>query len=118
MRRSQRGVSIVGLILVLFVVVVVVVFGMKLIPSFLEFRAAKTAIDAIAQQNPGTPLEVRKLFDARATIDDINSVKSSDLDITKDGNQVVIGFAYRKEIPLWGDMIGVYINYAARSGGQ
>ena len=118
MRQSQRGLSIVGLILILFLVVVVVVFGMKLIPSFIEFRAAKTAIDAIAQQNPGSPLEVRKLFDARAIIDDITSVKATDLDISKDGSQVVIGFAYRKEIPLWGDTVGVYINYAARSGGQ
>jgi hypothetical protein len=61
---------------------------------------------------------VRRAFNARATIDDITSVKAEDLEITKDGNQVVIGFAYRREIPLWGDAIGVYINYAARSGGQ
>jgi hypothetical protein len=118
MRQSQRGLSIVGLILLLFVVVVVVVFGMKLIPSYIEFRSAKAAIDAIAAQNPGTPLEVRKAYDARRIIDDITSVKPDDLEITKSGNQVVIGFAYRKEIPLWGDAVGVYINYAARTGGE
>jgi hypothetical protein len=118
MRQSQRGLSIVGLILVLFIVIVVVTFGMKLVPSYIEFRSAKNAIDAIAAQNPGSPVEVRRAFNARATIDDITSVKAEDLEITKDGNQVVIGFAYRREIPLWGDAIGVYINYAARSGGQ
>lgn len=118
MRQSQRGLSIVGLILVLFVVIVVVTFGMKLIPSYLEFRAAKSAINAIAAQNPGSPAEVRKSFERQSEIDDISSVKENDLEITKDGSQVVIGFAYRKEIPLWGDAIGVYINYAARSGGQ
>ena len=118
MRQSQRGLSIVGLILILFVVVVVVVFGMKLIPSYIEYRSAKTAIDAIAAENPGTPAEVRRKFQARAEIDDINSVKPDELEITKDGSQVVIGFAYRREIPLWGDAIGVYINYAARTGGE
>ena len=118
MRQSQRGLSIVGLILILFVVVVVVVFGMKLIPAYIEDRSAKTAIDAIAAENPGTPAEVRRTFQARAEIDDINSVKPDELEITKDGSQVVIGFAYRREIPLWGDAIGVYINYAARSGGE
>ena len=117
MRQSQRGLSIIGLIFILFVLVVVVVFGMKLVPSYIEYRSAKAAIDAIAAQNPGTPLEVRKAYDARRIIDDINSVRPEDLDITKDGNQVVIGFAYRKEIPLWGDTLGVYINYSARSGG-
>ena len=118
MLKSQRGLGIMGLILILFVLVIVAIFGMKLVPSFLEYRAAKTAIEAIAAQNPGTPAEVRKAFEARAIIDDINSVKPADLEIGKDGNQVVIGFAYRKEIPLWGDAAGVYINYAARAGGQ
>jgi hypothetical protein len=118
MRQSQRGLSIVGLILILFVLVVIGVFSMKLIPSYLEFRAAKRAIDAIAAQNPGSPAEVRKSFERQSEIDDITSVKENDLEITKDGNQVVIGFAYRKEIPMWGDAVGVYINYAARSGGQ
>ena len=118
MRQSQRGLSIIGLIVMLFIAVIVVVFAMKLVPSYIEYRSAKNAIDAIAAQNPGTPLEVRKAFDARRTIDDVTSVRPEDLEITKDGNQVVIGFAYRKEVPLWGDAVGVYINYAARSGGD
>ena len=118
MLKSQRGLSIVGLILILFVLVIVGIFGMKLVPSFLEYRAAKSAIEAIAAQNPGGPNDVRKAFEARAAIDDINSVKPTDLEISKDGNQVVIGFAYRREIPLWGEAAGVYINYAARTGGE
>jgi hypothetical protein len=118
MKNAQRGLSILGLILILFVVVIVAVFGMKLVPSYLEFRAAKRAIDAIAVQNPGSPAEVRKSFERQSEIDDISSVRENDLEITKDGNQVVIGFAYRKEVPLWDDKVGVYINYAARSGGQ
>lgn len=118
MRSAQRGLSLVTLVLGLFVVVIVAIFGMKLVPSFLEYRAAKNAIVAIAGQNPGTPADVRKAFELRSAIDDINSVKPTDLEITKDGNQVEIGFAYRKEIPLWGDTVGLYINYAARAGGE
>ena len=118
MRNSQRGLSLMGLILILFVLIVVGIFAMKLVPSFLEYRAAKSAIESIAAQNPGSPTEIRKAFDAHAAIDDINSVKSADLEIAKDGGQVVIGFAYRKEIPLWGEAGGVYINYTARTGGQ
>jgi hypothetical protein len=117
MKSAQRGLSLIGLILILFLVIVLALFSFKLIPSFLEYRAAKNAIEAIAAQNPTSPLEVRKAFDARASIDDINSVKPDDLEITKDGNQIVIGFAYRKEIPLF-QGVGLYINYAARAGGQ
>ena len=97
---------------------VVALFAMKLAPSFIEYRSARNAIEAIAAQNPASPADVRRAFDARSAIDDINSVKPRDLDISRDGNQIVISFAYRKEIPLWKDVVGLYINYAARAGGQ
>jgi len=117
MKSAQRGLSLIGLIFILFIVIVLALFSFKLIPSFLEYRAAKNAIEAIAAQNPASPLEARKLFDARASIDDINSVKPEDLEISKDGNQMVLGFAYRKEVPLFTG-VGLYIDYRARAGGQ
>ena len=49
MREQQKGLTLIGLIFVLFIVVVVAVFGMKLVPSFLEFRTAKHAIEAGAR---------------------------------------------------------------------
>lgn len=117
MLKVQRGLSIMGLILILFVVIIVALFGMKLVPSFLEYRAAKTAIEGIVAQNLNTPAEARKAFYARSTIDDIDSVKPEDLDISKDGNALVISFAYRKEIPLFRG-VGLYIDYRASAGGQ
>ena len=115
MRTRQRGLSIVNLILGLFVLVILAVFGMKLIPSFIEYRTAKNAIDAIARERQAsTVADIRRAFEARATIDDISSVKPQDLEITKSGNEVVIAFSYRKEVPLFGG-VGVYIDYAASS---
>jgi len=117
MRKEQDGVSLMGLIVVLFLAVIVALFAMKIIPSFLEFRTAKTAIEQVARsaQNPG---EARRAFENRATIDNIDSVRPNDLEITREGNQLVIAFAYRKEVTLFGP-VGLYINYAANSkGGQ
>ena len=118
MRDRQSGVSLLALMAILVVVAVVALFGMKVIPSFLEFRSAKNAIQAIARDMPSaTPAEIRRAFENRSNIDDINSVKPTDLDIGKDGNAVTIGFAYRKEIPLFKG-IGLYIDYTAAAGGQ
>src|SRR5262245_22724784 len=115
MHTSQRGISIMGLIAGLFVVVILALFGMKLIPSFMEFRTAKNAIEAISREKQGSSVaDIRKAFEARATIDDITSVKPQDLEITKSGSEVVISFGYRKEVPLFGG-VGVYIDYAATS---
>jgi exopolysaccharide biosynthesis protein len=114
---KQRGLSIIGLVFILFIVIVVALFAMKVVPSFIEYRSAKTAIEAIAAQNPGTPAEARRAFESRAAIDNIETVKPTDLDISKDGGAIVIGFSYRKEIPLFNN-VGVYIDYVARAGGQ
>jgi hypothetical protein len=118
MRAGQRGLSLVALIIVLFIAVLVVIFGMKVVPSYIEYRSAKKAIDAIVVEKQGaSPGDIRRAFDNRAVIDDIESVKSSDLEITKDGSALVIGFAYRREVPLFNN-VGLYIDYRARAGGQ
>jgi hypothetical protein len=115
MRTRQRGLSLVALILGFFVLIILAIFGMKLIPSFMEFRTAKNAIDAISRERQASSVaDIRKAFEARATIDDITSVKPQDLEITKSGNEVVIAFSYRKEVPLFGG-VGMYIDYAASS---
>jgi len=117
MGARQQGLSLLGLIAVLFVVVFVALFAMKIIPSFLEYRTAKTAIELIAPtaQNPA---EARRAFENRAAIDDITTITPKDLEISRDGNQLVIAFAYRKEVRLFGP-VGLYIDYAASSkGGQ
>ena len=117
-RFRQQGLSLVALIVVFFVVIIVAVFGMKIVPSFIEFRAAKKAIEAIAREQPGSsPAEVRRAFEMRSAIDDISSVKPADLDVTKEGGANVISFSYRKEV-AFGPSFGVYINYAAAAGGQ
>lgn len=118
MSGKQQGLSLVGLIIGLIVLAMVALFGMKVIPSYLEFRSAKNAIDAIARDRQGaTVADVRRAFESRSAIDDINTVKPSDLEITKEGNAIVISFAYRKEVPLFNN-VGLYIDYAARAGGQ
>lgn len=116
MRRQQRGLSLMALILGLFVLVLVAIFGMKLVPSFLEYRTAKTAIEVIAKQAQ-SPADVRRAWEGRAAIDDIRSIQASDLEISREGNEMVIAFAYRKEVPLVGP-VGLYIDYAADSKGN
>ncbi|MGQ0546640.1 MAG: DUF4845 domain-containing protein [Betaproteobacteria bacterium] len=116
MTTEQRGVSLMGLILGLFILVVVALFAMKVIPSYLEYASAKSAIDSIARDPQlNTPQMVRNAFEARAQVDNITSIRATDLDITKEGNQLVIGFSYRKEVALT-EKVGLYIDYAANTG--
>ena len=117
MQNQQRGVTIMGLLIMLVLFIVVALFAMKVLPSFMEFRTAKAAIEAVARQGVTSAGDARRAFDNRATIDNIVSVRQQDLEITREGNSLVIGFAYRKEIPLFSG-VGLYIDYAASSRGQ
>ena len=117
MRKQQHGVSLMGLLMILVLVIVVALFAMKVVPSFMEYRTTKAAIEAIARQGVTSPADVRRAFENRSTIDNIATVRAQDLEITREGNQTVIAFAYRKEIPLFTG-VGLYIDYAANSKGQ
>jgi len=116
MRKKQLGVSLGGLMVAAVIVIVFAMVGMKLAPSYIEFFAVKKAVNAVAGEvhGGGAVVEIRKAFDRYATIDDINSVKGSDLEVTKDASGVVVSVAYRKEIPLVAN-IGVYIDFSAVS---
>jgi Tfp pilus assembly protein PilE len=112
LQARQRGISILGLIVVLVIAILVALLAFKLIPSYMEFRAMKGAIAAIAREKQNSTVqEIRRAFESR------QAVKATDLDITKQGNQVVIAFAYRKEIPLFAN-VGIYIDFAASSLGD
>jgi len=109
MRNKLAGVSLMGLIIVLVILAVIALFAMKVIPSYMEFRSMKNAIQSIAREKPnGTPAEIRRSFEARSNIDDFQSVQPKDLDVSKGA----ISFAYRKEVPLWTG-VALCIDYSA-----
>lgn len=101
LRRSrQRGLSFVGLIVVAIIVVFAGIVTAKVVPTVIEYNAiSKAAKKATAGS---TVAEVRAIFDRAQAIDDFSSINGKDLDIKKNGSQVVVEFAYDKEIPLGG----------------
>ena len=115
MRNRQRGVSIMGLIFGSVVLIFVLLLGMKMFPPYLEYFTAKKHIIQIAQvQRAGTVDDIRKAWQLKTAIDDVNAISEKDLEITKDGGEIVISFAYRKEVPLFAN-VGVYLDFAASS---
>jgi hypothetical protein len=103
-----------GVLLVLIGIVFVAIIGMKMVPAYIEYYTVKKAVTAITQSGDlrnATVADVRKAFDSRANVDDITAVRPGDLEVTKDGNEIVIAFAYEKRIPLFSN-ISVVIDFA------
>ena len=107
MKKRQRGVSLSGLLVGCVIVAMTAVLGMKVVPDVIEYFEAVQLINKVSRDvgsTDGTVSAVRRAFDKYANVDRIQSVKGDDLDITKEGNDVVISFAYSKRIPLFGNV--------------
>ena len=105
-RSRQRGLSFFGLIFVGLIAVAAFAIGGQSVPIFLEYTSAKKAIEKAKVET--TVHGVSAAFDRAAAIDDITSIKGSDLEVTKRGDKVVVSFKYSREIPLAGPAYLVY----------
>jgi len=115
MRNRQLGVSLGGLMVVLFILIILGLLGLKVAPPYMEFSAIKNAVVSISHEKSSASVsEIRKAFDSRAAIDDFTAVKGSDLDISKEGGQIVITATYRKAVPLFWNL-GLYWDFVASS---
>jgi Tfp pilus assembly protein PilX len=95
--RRQGGISLTGLILVLMVLGVFALLAIKIVPSFIEYRAVRDGI-ARAKAAGGSPAEMREAFDKFAGINDVEAVRGRDLVISRDGAVPEVSFAYEKRI--------------------
>ena len=104
--RMQKGVSLSGLIVVVVILVLVGIVAMKLVPSVVDYYSLLKIVKELSQDpavRGGTVAEVRKAFTKRAEMDDIKAISPQDLEIRKEGSELVLSFAYKKTIPLVGN---------------
>lgn len=115
---KQKGMGLIVLIFWVLLAIFVVMLVLKLFPVYRENLAIKTTLAAMVSdpvlQN-GTKGEIRKSFNKRAQIDDISAVNGNDLEIDKEGGQIVLGIAYSVKTPLFAN-ISLYIDFNESSG--
>ena|SRR5487761_2429447 len=116
MRNKQRGISFLAVFLIGVVLALVAVGAMKIAPAYADFMTAKKDMLAVAASDgrTGSVSDIRKAFDRYADVDSITVVTGADLDISKDGGDVVLSFAYTKKIPLFAN-VSLLIDFAASS---
>jgi len=115
--KKQRGMGFAGVLALLIGIIFLAIIGMKMVPAYLEFFAIKKAVAAITQGGQlrnATVADVRKAFELRQAIDDFTAVGPKDIEITKDGSEIVVSFAYEKRIPLFYN-ISLLIDFAGSS---
>jgi hypothetical protein len=91
---KQRGVTFGGFIMVLALLGGLAIFSMKLIPAYMENGKIQKAFDAITH-DPAMQT---------ATMDNVTTVTSNDIEINKDGGRLKLSASYSTKIPLAGNV--------------
>ncbi|MDB5872721.1 MAG: hypothetical protein JWQ07_2163 [Ramlibacter sp.] len=100
LKSRQSGISFIGLLFVVGVFACLGVLAAQVFPTAVEYQAILKAAQKASAGN--TVAEVKQIFDKASQIDDIKSVTAKDLDVSKNGDKVVVKFAYNKEIHMFG----------------
>jgi hypothetical protein len=111
-KSKQRGITFLGLVFVGAVVGISGVIAAQVFPTVLEYQMVAKAVNKAQEGN--SVVEIRTIFDKAASIDAISSVSGKDLEITKEGDKVVVRFAYERELHLVGPA-WLTLKYAGRS---
>ena len=105
--KLQRGISLNVLMYGGAVLALLATLAMKAIPPWIEYGNLVKAVKGTATDSglkDASMAKVREAFSKRADMDDVKSVTAEDLDITKEGNELVITFKYEKKVPLFSNV--------------
>lgn len=114
--HKQRGMSFIGLVFVLSVIIISAITAMKIVPAYIEFNSVNKVIAHIAAQpdfQSMTREDARIAFAKSANIENITVVKPDEIILIRGENEIpVVGVDYQVLIPLFGNL-SVQINFSA-----
>jgi Tfp pilus assembly protein PilE len=110
-KNNQRGMTFIGLVLVIAAVLFLAVIGMKVVPAYLEFNSVKNAIKkAVASVGTSDKNAVIATFKKYAEVDNIAVVSGKDLVFTGD----TVSVDYQVVVPIAANA-SVLLDFSATS---
>ena len=117
MKSRQQGVTMIGMVLISGLIIFVAIIGMKLIPPYIEYATIQSHLRDLARapdtRTASVP-EIRSGFNRRAQIDNISVVDGRDMEISREGGNVILIMEYSTRIHLMGN-ISACIDFEASS---
>lgn len=107
MRHRQRGMTFIGLLMILALVGVIGYAGIRLVPVYLNYFKITRTMEQVAVEFKGEapdPGRIRTALDRHWTIEDITSITPKDIEITKEGEGVVMHASYSDAVSFLGNI--------------
>lgn len=103
MLHRQRGITLIGALFAGIAIVVVIVLGMRIAPSFSEYFTAKRMLKKLADESAPSAEALKRSFELQSGIGDITSFKAQDLIITKDNGRFNISVEWESRVHVVGN---------------
>ena len=100
---KQRGITFIGLVLVIVAIVCIAIVGMKVTPAYIEFFSVKKIISKIGNEpnfNEMSKKEIQEEFANGANIGYVTVINANDLVIEKRDTGNVVTAQYQVTIPI------------------
>jgi Domain of unknown function (DUF4845) len=102
--RHQRGVSLGGLVIVLFLLIVGAMLGFKLFTPYSQYFTIQRIfqqVAAIPEVKSGNRKDAMNAWARYAIVENINTIGGDDIEVTKEGNNVILSASYSVKVPLF-----------------
>ncbi len=104
--QKQRGMSLIGFVIVLSVVIFLSFLGMKIGPLYMEYYSVVSALNGVASERGSanlSPYDLRVKVLNRLYVSYSENVKEKDIKVTR-GNGVHLRVSYQVREPLMGNL--------------
>jgi len=123
MKRSQRGITLIGFVVILALVGVLAYLGMKVFPIYEQFFSVRSAMKGVASEpgvNQMDPAKIRDLFFRRLYVNYADEdLKPENVKVERKDNGFVLTVNYEVRRPLIEDLdiVGTFNKTQALNGG-
>jgi len=102
---KQHGITMTGFLVTAVILVIIALLGFKIAPPYMEYYTIKKQIKLVANEISVTDRRaVENAFDRRAVVENITAISAKDLEITKDGDRIILSVEYSVKVPLAGNL--------------
>jgi len=110
--KKQRGMTAVGWLLVLVLIVVFTIVGLKLIPMYIDTYKVTASLDSLVDdpKAKGRPaVEIRRLLMKRLDINMVSDVSAQDVSISRTRSGIIVEVDYEARRALFGNLFMVVV---------
>jgi hypothetical protein len=94
-----------GFLVTAVILVLTALLGFQIAPPYMEYYTIKKQIRIVGNELSATDRRAAEnAFDRRATVENITAISAKDLEITKDGDKIILSVEYSVKVPLVGNL--------------